>query len=440
MAAANPETGLLSVSAFQKEVIDDTQAGTGIIDSGGKLMGMLLPGGRGVLSSTLMKSIEKAKKSTPIEPRMIGVILGRGVLVDSKTEGAFKTIDEALEAVHKGTAPKTDPTRYTPARNRTVAPKETDKVVIKVMPGTYKLKKPVSLTSDLSLSGSGPSQTIIVAPDPDKPAILVQNANNVIVAGFRIVPANLQSLKAPALIISKATTVTVLGNMIEAKGGVGAWAHESNHVSFFGNTFARGTNRALSCDHSSIQVETNAFVGDWPMGAALDQGCVSVLKRNLFIDNKLGVAVASNAGSTLLQGNTFVRDVTGIKLVGSSPNFSLFDSVFYETPNGLFAGGEVNVRNLGRNGTWKSRFLSRSKPLVALDMLRTEPTFENPSQYDFRIKTGKAYSGQALREPGADLGAFQRTDFLGTYSGPLARSLGAATGEDDLAGQWGLAE
>ncbi|MFX6040499.1 hypothetical protein ABTE96_21255, partial [Acinetobacter baumannii] len=85
------------------------------------------------------------------------------------------------------------------------------------------------------------------------------------ISGFRIVPANLQSLKAPALIVNKATDVTALGHVFEGTGGVAAWVHESNRVSFFGNTFARGTIRGISCDKSSLQVEANAFVGDWPI-------------------------------------------------------------------------------------------------------------------------------------------------------------------------------
>lgn len=441
VAAANTDTGLLSVS-FPANEVDDTMAGTGLIDSEGKLVGMLLPGGRGVLSSTLQKSIAKAQKSPPMEPRMIGVILGRGVLVDPKSasSGAFKTITEALDAIKKGTAPKTDPTRYTPARNRSVAPKETDKVVIKVMPGTYKEPKPISLPSDVSLSGSGPGQTTIVAPSPDKPAILIQNASNVIVAGFRVVPANLQSLKAPTLIVSKATSVTLIGNVFEAKGGVAAWVHESNKVAFFGNTFTRGTIRGLSCDKSSLQAEGNAFIGDWPVALSLDKECSSVVKRNLFMDNKTSVGVASSSGSTMMQENTFIRNVTGIKLGGTSPGFVLYDSLFFETPNALVAGGDVNVRNLGRSGLWKGKFMSRSKPLNALDLVRGEPSFNAPDSYDFRVKPGKGFNGAAVRDPGADLGAFQPADFLGTYSGPLARSLGAATGLDDLAGTWGLTE
>ncbi|HEY8279583.1 MAG TPA: right-handed parallel beta-helix repeat-containing protein [Bdellovibrionota bacterium] len=440
LAAANPETGLLSVSPYAGQVIDDAQAGTGLLDSEGSLVGMLLPGGRGVLSSSLQRAIAKAQKATPLEPRMIGVILGRGVLVDPNLPGAFKTITEAQDAIKKGVAPKTDPTRYTPARNRSVAPKETDKVVIKVMPGVYKEKKTIYLGANTSLSGSGPAHTTIAGSDPDKPVILVQNAANVIVAGLRIVPALQQKLKAPALIVNNASNVTLSGNVFEAKGGVAAWVHNSRKVALYGNTFARGQVRGLSCDRTDIELEANAFLGDWPVAASFDKGCSSVVKRNLFFENKTSLNIAANAGSTLLQQNTFVRSPAAVRVGGSTNKFSLYDNIFFECEHALYVGGDANTNSLGRNGSWKSRFTARSKPLSMLDIVRTEPVFEDPSNYDFRIKPGKGHVGSALRTPGGDLGAFQRADFVGTHSGTLAHTLGAATGDVDLAGSWGLNE
>jgi hypothetical protein len=440
LAAANPETGLLSVSPYSGQVIDDSQAGTGLLDSEGNLVGMLLPGGRGVLSSTLQRSIAKAQRSTPLEPRMIGVILGRGVLVDPKLEGAFKTISDALDAIKKGTAPKTDPTRYNTARNRAVAPKGTDKVVVKVMPGTYKEKKPILIPSDLSLSGSGPRQTTIVAPDPEKPAILVQNASNVIIAGFRIRPAAGQKMKAPALILSKSSNVTLLGNVFEAKGGVAAWAHDSQSIAFHGNTFSHGADRGLSCDNSTLKLEANAFLGEWPVAFWIDKKCSVEAKRNLFLDNKNSVNVAASAGTVSFQQNTFIRAHSAVVLNGVNPLFTLQDNVFFECPTGFTSGGEMNPRQLGRNALWRSKFMARSKPILLLDSVRTEPGFDAPGSFDFRIQSGKGQVGAAVSEPGADLGAYQRKDFLGPYSGTLARSLGAATGEDDLAGAWGLTE
>lgn len=440
LAAANTETGLLSLSAYDGYKIDDSQAGTAIIDSEGNLVGMLLPGGRGILSSALQKSIAKAQKATPLEPRMIGVILGRGVLVDTKLDGAFRTINDALDAIKKGTVPKTDPTRYNPARNRAVAPQETDKVVIKVMPGTYREKKQISLPSHISLSGSGPSQTVIAANDPGKPAILIQNAKNVMVAGFRIVPAALQALKAPTLIVSNSSRVTLLGNVFEAKGGVAAWVHVSKKVAFYGNTFARGTVRGLSCDKSDMEMEANAFMGDWPVALSLEKDCAATVRRSLFFENQNSVAISSTAGLVALQQNTFVRSPAAVKLAGTTRRFSMADNVFFENTYGLYASGEVNSRAMGRNAAWRSKFVAVSKQLARLDLVKTEPEFEAPESYDFRIKPGKGHTGSALLVEGSDIGAYQRTDFLGTYSGPLARSLSAATGEDDLAADWGLTE
>ncbi len=440
IAAANPETGLLSISPYSGSKIEDEQAGTGIIDSEGNLVGMLLPGGRGVLSSTLQRSIIKAQKATPIEPRMIGVILGRGVLVDPRQEGAFKTIGDALDAIKKGEAPRTDPSRYTPAKNRAVAPKSTDKVVVKVMPGTYREKKQITLTSNISLSGSGAGQTVIVAPDPNKPAVLVQGGDNVIVAGFRIVPAPLQSLKSPALIVSKSSNVTLIGNVFEAKGGVAAWVHQSRNVVFQGNTFARGTIRGLSCDKSEIKVDTNAFLGDWPVAVSVDKECSATVSRSLFLDNKTSINVSGAAGNLTLEQNTFVRAASAVKLNGNNQRFRLNDSVFYECNYALLGAGEVTSRYIGRNAAWRSKFQARSRPITQLDVVKTEPSFEAPAAYDFRIKPGKGHTGSALLVEGADLGAFQRSDFLGNLSGTLARSLSAVAGEDDLASSWGIKE
>jgi hypothetical protein len=226
VAATNGETGLLSLSSdeLKDQTAASTYSGTALINSQGELLGMLLPEGRGVLASTLQKLTLKAEKASPIEPNLVGAILGRGVLVQAKTEGAYPTISAAFEAIKKGEAPKTDTTRYTPARNRTVAPRDADRVVVKVMPGTYKEPKPISLPSNISLSGSGPSQTTVIGSDPEKPVFLVQDSENSMIAGFRIVPAALQKLKAPTVIISKGRNITLLGNVIEAKGGVAVWA------------------------------------------------------------------------------------------------------------------------------------------------------------------------------------------------------------------------
>jgi hypothetical protein len=437
LAAANEETGLLSISAYPGQHIDDSMAGAGIIDSTGTLIGMLLPDGRGVLSSTLQKAVTKAEKAEPIQPSMIGVILGRGVVVDPKMEGAFRSISAALDAIRKGTAPKTDPSRYNPARNRAVAPKESDKVVIKVMPGTYHEPKTLTLPSHVSLSGSGPGLTTIVGKDPQKPVILVQNAQNVMISGLRIVPANLQDLKAPAVILSKVTKGVLLGNMLESKGGLAVWAHDSHNIGLFGNTFARGQIRGLSCDHTDIQLEGNAFVGDWPIGLSLETECVTVARRNLFFENKNSVSISSLAGSTTFRQNTFVRSPSALRVNGSGTRLTVANNLFFECPYAIYAASDIHSSHLGRNATWKSKMVSKGHPLLDLDLIRSEPLFQDPGNYDFRVRPG---SGPALQDLENGIGAYQQTDFVGTFSSQLARSLGAATGDDSFPQQWGLVE
>lgn len=435
IAAANPETGLFSVGGMKP---NDTHAGTAVINTQGEMVGMLLPEARGVLSSTLQKLVVKAQKNTPIDPIMIGVILGRGVLVDPKTKGAFPTIAAALDAIKKGDAPKADTKLYTPARNRAVAPKESDKVVIKVMPGTYKEAKTISLPSNISLSGSGADSTVLVGGDPEKPVVLLQNSENTMVSGFRITPASLQKLKAPTVIISKGRSVTLLGNVVEAKGGVAVWVHESTMVNVAGNSFARGLARGLSCDRSQMVVEGNAFVGDWPMGISVDKGCNIEVKRNFFFENQTSIIVSSLASRVNLERNTFIRTPAAVKITGSPSNFRLNDNLFFECPFALMAGGDVDLKKIGRNAVWRSKMQARGRPMNSMDLVRTEPKFEAPGDYDFRLRPGQGQLGNATTEEGADLGAFQRSDYLGRYTQQLVRTLGVAIGENDLAETWGM--
>jgi hypothetical protein len=435
LAAANPETGVLSVSG---KSIDNTQSGSGIINTTGELVGMLLPGGRGVLASTLQRMMVKASKSTPIDPTMIGAILGRGVLVDPKLPGAFPTITAALEAIKKGEAPKADITRYTPAKNRALAPKESDKVVVKVMPGNYKEAKTLVLPSDISLSGSGADITTIVGSDPDKPVLLLQDVENVILSGFRIVPAPLQKMKAPTVIFSKTKGSLLLGNILEAKGGVAFWAHESQALRIAGNTFPKGEARAISCDKSAVIIESNAFIGDWPIAITGDKSCSGEIRRNLFLENKAGISLSALVSKIAVDRNSFIRTTAAIKLSGENPNVSIDDNVFFENLYAVYASGDFDVKRIGRNSIWKTKFVARGRPLKPSDSIRTEPQFENPALYDFRIKPGKGQLGVAAKETGADLGAYQRSDFLGSATQQLVRTLSAATGDDSLPEAWGL--
>ncbi|MGE3262591.1 MAG: right-handed parallel beta-helix repeat-containing protein [Bacteriovoracia bacterium] len=435
LAAANQENGLLSVAGNE---INDAQAGTAIINATGQLVGMLLPGGRGVLSSALQMLIVKARKAEPFEPSLIGMILGRGVLVDPKQKVAFPTIGAALEAIKKGEAPKADVSRYTPAKNRTVAPRDSDKVVIKVMPGTYKEAKPIALGSNVSLAGSGAASTTLLGALPGKPVLLLQDSKNVSVSGFRIVPAPLQEMKAPTVIVSKSSDVKMSGNVFEAKGGVSLWVHESVSVELGGNIFTRGRERALSCDRSSMIIEANGFIGDWPIGISADRACRAEISRNLFLDNKTSLTISGLAGRIRLQQNTFIRNAVGVKMYVAS-NFSMTDNLFTETPIGLISTGDVDPKSLGRNGVWQSKLQAKGKTLTLVDIVRSEPKFVAPASYDFRISPGKAQVGNASLGTGLDLGAFQRTDMLGRYTEPFAHALSAATGDPDLAEAWGLA-
>lgn len=440
IAATNAESGLLSLSSdeLKNENAASAYSGTALINSQGELLGMLLPEGRGVLSSTLQKLTQKAEKASPIEPNLVGAILGRGVLVQADMEGAYPTISAALEAIKKGEAPKTDTSRYTPARNRSVAPREAERVVVKVMPGTYKEPKPILLPSNISLSGSGPGQTVVIGSDPEKPVFLMQDVENSMLAGFRVVPAALQKLKAPSVIISKSRNVVLLGNVVEAKGGVGVWAHESQGVKIYGNAFARGQARGLSCDRSSLDLEANAFVGDWPIAVSVDKGCNLNASRNLFSENKTSVTISSNAGRVNIERNSFVRNTGAVKL-GSTPKaFFLRDNLFFECNYALLSSSTLDAKKLGRNAVWRSKLEAKNRAIPAIDLVRTEPKFEAPASYDFRLAAGQAQFATAEIERGAELGAFARDTHVGTYSQQLSRSLGVAVGDPELAETWGL--
>jgi hypothetical protein len=436
LAAANKETGVLSVASTPPTQED--QAGSGIINAQGELVGMMLPEGRGILTSTLQKLVLKAQKAVPFEPNQVGAILGRGVLVDPKNKDAYPTITAALEAIKTGKAPKTDPTRYTPAKNRSVAPQENDKVVIKVMPGIYKEEKTLILGSDLSLSGSGPSRTQLLGKDPGKPVLLLQKSTNVIVSGFRIVPAQGQSLKAPGVIVTKGRTIVFLGNLFESGGGIAAWAHQSSNVAFNGNTFSGSDARALSCDGSEVKVNANAFIGEWPSAISAEKNCDLSVTRSFFLENKTAVSVSSAAKRLRVERSSFLKTESAIRALSDVKSIRLNDNLFFDSPNGFVAGGIVASQTIGRNSIWRSKFTARGRNIPNLDLVRTEPKFEDPSNYDYRLKPGQGQIGNAVSEEGADLGAFQREEYLGPFTQQLVRSLAVAVDNEDLPSSWGI--
>jgi hypothetical protein len=437
LAAVNRDTGLFSVSAGD---LTDQDAGTGVIATTGELVGMLLPNNRGVLASTLQSLIAKAQKATPIEPNRIGAILGRGVVVGGKDiPGAFPTIQAALDAIKKGEAPKADPSLFTPARSRTVAPKEADKVVVRVMPGTYKEGRTISLPGNLSLAGSGPDRTVLIGHDKDKPVVLMQNEENNMLSGFRIVPAAKQSMKAPTVIVSKAKNVTILGNVVETKGGVGVWATQSSNVRVNGNAFPESSVRAISCDRSTMRMEANAFLGTWPIAIAADRGCSADIARSLFFGNDLGVNIAPEATRVTVRRSTFVRGNTGIKASGKSSVLEGGDNLFYETAAGVSATADLPGRSLGRNAVWKSRFMVQGRNASGVDLVRTQPRFQAAESYDFRLAPGQSQLVSSELEAGTELGAFTFGDYMGPFTQQVVRAMGVATGQPSLPAQWGIA-
>ena len=434
LAAASSESGILSIAAKD---LENTAAGTGIINAQGELVGMLLPGGRGVLSSSIQKMIAKAQRQAPIEPGQIGTILGRGVIVDPNMEGAFKSINAAIEAIVKGEAPKTDPNRYFPAKDRSLAPKESDKVVVKVMPGNYKETKTIILPSNISLAGSGVDKTRIYGKDPEKPVLLAQNIENILISGIRFTPAPLQQMKAPTIIFSKVVKGKIMGNVVEARNGVGIWLHESRNIEVSGNTFPRAKSRAISCDRSNLVLEANAFLGDWDTAVTVDKDCNAKIQRNIFIDNKISISTSALLQKALIQRNTFYRSINGIKISGGSKMINIDDNLFFELAVGINSDADMEAKQMGRNSVWKTKFMNRPRPIPGLDIIKLAPSFENPDLFDFRMKAGKGQVGSAGKEKGGDLGAFQREDYLGNYTNLLAKTLGATVGED-LEEAWGL--
>lgn len=436
LAAVNRDTGLFSVSASE---LTDQDAGTGVIASTGELVGMLLPNNRGVLASTLQNLIAKAQKATPIEPNRIGAILGRGVIVGGKDiPGAYPTIQAALDAIKKGEAPKADPSLYTPAKTRTVAPKEADKVVIRVMPGTYREGRTITLPGNLSLAGSGPDRTVLMGFDKEKPVVLIQNDENNLVSGFRITPLAGQSMKAPTVILSKARNVTLLGNVIETKGGVAVWATQSMGVKINGNAFPESKARAVSCDRSKMRLEANAFVGNWPIAVAVDKDCSADITRGFFFGNDVGVNGSAEANRISVRRSTFVRGNTGIKFAGKTGALEGGDNLYFETTSGASVATEASGRALGRSAIWKSRLMVQGRNASGADIVRTQPRFVAPESYDFRLNPGQSQLNTAESEAGTEIGAFAQADFVGPYTQQLVRALAVAVGQPELPEAWGM--
>jgi hypothetical protein len=435
VAAVNSETGLLSVSS---ETLEDRHAGTALLNAQGQLLGMLLPNRQGVLVSTIARLAQKARNTTPLEPSLIGAILGRGVIVAQGVSGAYPSISAAMEAIRKGEAPKPDTTRYNPARNRAVAPKMADRLVIRVLPGRYKEEKPISIPSNTSLTGSGPDRTILEGSDPSRPVVFFQKDENASLSGFRIIPAAKQQLKSPTVVVNNSKNIQLEGNTIDTRGGFALWVNQSKDVLVAGNSFPRGLGRGITCDSSALRFEANAILGDTGLGFQADRACAAVINRNLFLDNKLSISVSSLAKETVIERNSFVRSEMAVRLNNGSVNARLNDNLFYESNTGLSSVGDLNVKRLGRNGAWRSKFVGRGGRLISgIDLVRAEPKFQSSESYDFRLAPGQAQLSD-LDNQGGQLGAFQRSDWLGSFTESFVRSLMAATNRSDLLNLWAL--
>jgi hypothetical protein len=127
-----------------------------------------------------------------------------------------------------------------------------------------------------------------------------------------------------------------------------------------------------------------------------------------------------------------------VKFSSAPKNFRLSDNLFFECNYALLSSATLDAKKLGRNAVWRSKLEARNRNIPAVDLVRTEPKFENPASYDFRLTTGQSQFATAEIEQGADLGAFSRDAFVGPYTQQLVRALGVAIGESDLAETWGI--
>ena len=434
LSAVNKKAGTLSIAM---EDVDESQAGTAIINSQGELIGMLLPNNHGILASTLEALTERAKKMESIPPPMLGAIMGRGVLVDTETKGAYPTISKAIAAIRSGEAPKINPKLYEPAKDRSYSPKEADRLVIKVLSGTYK-ENEIDLPSYVSLSGSGPKTTTIIGTNPKKDVLIIKKAKNTSVSGLRIVPASLQDSSAATVSIIESANIQMLGNIIESKGGTAISIKNTQSVSLDANAFpGAALGEAMRCMSSSVTATTNGFMGDWPRGLVADNGCILTASQNIFMKNKVGISANHKTASLAVLHNTFLDSVAGVHLGGLPKIFRLENNIFFRTAYGLNSNVTLPESALGRNSLWRGELVVGGHKISSSRILRSEPKFLAPARFDFRLRPGSPEYGSAS---GAlkDFGAFQSEGFLGTHSTYLASALEIIMGEENLVKAWGL--
>ncbi|NUM88878.1 MAG: hypothetical protein HUU37_06725, partial [Bdellovibrionales bacterium] len=327
LAGLNQERGTLSVTkdnnslrTFPWDLLPQ-HAGTGLINAQGELVGILLPKQKGVLASTLQQLVAQALKMKPMPPPMLGVVMGRGVLVAADVDGAYKSVNAALAAVESGAAPKMDPKRFTPARDRELSPAESDKVVIKIMPGKYTEEKPIRLRSHLSLVGSGPDLTVVTAQA--SPLILGDGLENVVISGLRLQPAASQTAADSTVHVRRSGKLQVTGSILESRGGTALRLEKVADATVAGNVFpgGRAGSRGLLCERSDLAFEANGIFGAWGQGLVAGESCSVRARRNLVMQAEAGLVSEAKASSFDVAFNTFIDTKIGVQLLGSPSRF-----------------------------------------------------------------------------------------------------------------------
>lgn len=439
LAAMDTDEGTLTVSG---RTITNRQAGTAIINLQGQLLGMLLPNSRGVLASGLRRAIEQAKDKRPFHPRLVGAIMGRGVLVDQTLKGAYKTIAEALKDIADGKAPKPDTKRYLRAYTDELRPKDPPRPILKVAPGEYKITETISLPSNISVSGSGAKATILKMETENIPVIDLENAKNTAIANFRILPAKQESITATVR-IRNSQSIVLLGNVIQAEGGRAVHFTNSQKIGLFGNTFPKGSSKAIYCQASVAKAEANAFLGEWPQALAVGKECRMQAERNIFMRNQISVAVSGQSASLSFKNNTLIGSNAAMRFFGEFPSFIVEDNLFYRNKFSILSQLPLEVKKFGRNGAYKSVAFQDGKMILGLDIVKGRPEFRKPDKYDFRLLPGSPNVGAGIpQKNGAptDIGAFQPETYLGKYTSQLIDTLSLALDEENLRQEWGYKE
>mgnify|MGYP003393491283 CR=1 FL=1 len=438
MAALDTEEGTFTVSG---KTMSNEQAGTAVINMNGELMGMLLPNRNGVLSSAITRGIQKIQGKAPFSPRLIGAIMGRGILVDLSAPEAYKTIPEALADLKSGKAPKADPTRYLPAYTDAYKPRAASRTILKIAPGSYDISNTLEIPSNLSIAGSGPGTTILVGKAPDRPIISLDKAKNVAIANLRITPGSAQKALVPTISVRDSENISILGNVIEAKGGRAAIHLQGvKNAGIFGNAFPEGKEKAIYCQTSTLVAQANSFLGKWPQATSIGKGCAATVVSNFFLDNEISVAVSTESKKLELRRNTFLRSLVGARFYGKTNELNVEDNLFYSNRYSLLTSQKFAPFQIGRNAAWKSIAFREREQITGLDFVKGKPEFRNADAFDYRLIPGSpgANSGVPDEDGGSDIGAFQAEAFLGKYTSQFLITLETAVGEKNLAETWGF--